>query len=101
MKRKAWGVHAVTSLAVFLVASRSFAGTTQLAAPIQDVLGMIMGTITTIGTLALILGVVGKLWPGHLTGGVENSVNVSIKLGLIAQAPRLVGLIGVAGATIQ
>jgi len=83
-----------------LAASPALAGSSQLVAPIVSMKEMILGAVVNIATLALILGLIAKIWAAHLLSGLEATVNKAILIGLIAQVPRLVGMMGVSGALI-
>jgi hypothetical protein len=83
-----------------LCASPALAGSSQLVAPIVSMKDMILGAVVNIATLALILGLIAKIWAAHLLGGLETVVNKAILIGLIAQVPRLVGMMGVSGGLV-
>lgn len=101
MKSKEIALSFVMSVAMtFVITSPVFAGTQQLVRPLTDLLGMIMGTVASIGTLAIVLGVLGKVFAAHLPGGAEAVVNKAILLGVISQTARLVGLMGVQGVLV-
>lgn len=95
-----WSLVFLLALGATLLASPALAGSAQLVAPVQDLKDMILGAVVNIATLALILGIIAKIWAAHLLSGLETVVNKAILVGLIAQVPRLVAMMGVHGALV-